>query len=80
VTPTEEEELAHLSEQIRLIDSQLGSNPSGREALQKAGIALMLAFLQGRRHEVDELYSGIDAELTEAQRAHLRHLGIDPKD
>ena len=78
MTPTDERELARLSEQLRLIDAQLGSNPAGREALQKAGVALIIAFLQDRRQEVEEWYQGIDAPPTEAQRAHLRRLGIDP--
>jgi hypothetical protein len=79
VTPTDEGELHRLSEQLRLIDSQLQSNPSAREALQKAGIALIMTFLQGKRQELEEWYENLDAPLTDAQRAHLRSMGIDPE-
>jgi hypothetical protein len=78
VTPTDEKELARLSEQLRLVDAQLESNPAGREALRKAGVALIITFLQNRRQEVEDWYQSIDAPPTEAQRAHLRRLGIDP--
>jgi hypothetical protein len=79
VTPTDVEELDRLSEQLRLIDAELDSNPSGREALQKAGIALIITFLHGRRQELEEWYQSIDAPPTDAQRAHLRRLGIGSK-
>jgi hypothetical protein len=78
VTPTDERELGRLSEHLRLIDAQLESNPAGREALKKAGVALIITFLQNRRREVEDWYQSIDAPLTEEQRAHLRRLGIDP--
>jgi hypothetical protein len=76
VTPTDDAELNRVSDQLRLIDAQLESNPSGREALQKAGIALIITFLHGRRDELEAWYQDIDAPLTEAQLAHLRRLGI----
>jgi hypothetical protein len=79
VTPVDEAELGRLSEHLRLIDSRLASDPAGREALQKAGIALIITFLNGRRQELEEWYRGIDAPLTEAQRTHPRRLGIDPE-
>jgi hypothetical protein len=79
VTPADDAELARLSEHLRLIDTHLGSDPGGREALQKAGVALILTFLNGHRQELEEWYRGIDAPLTESQRAHLRRLGIDPE-
>jgi hypothetical protein len=79
MTPTDEGELARLSEHLRIIDSRLESDPSAREALQKAGIALIITFLHGRRQELEEWYRTIDAPLTEAQRTHLRRLGIDPE-
>ena len=78
MTPTDERELARLSEQLRLIDAQLESNPAGREALRKAGVALIITFLHNRRQEVEDWYQSIDAPPTEVQRAHLRRLGIDP--
>ena len=79
MTPTDEEELHRLSEQLRLVDSQLQSNSSAREALQKAGIALIITFLHGRRQELEEWYKNLDAPLTDVQRAHLRRMGIDPE-
>jgi len=38
VTPADDQELSRFGEQLRLIDAQLGSNPLGREALQKTGM------------------------------------------
>ena len=61
MTPTDEEELHRLSELLRLVDSQLQSNSSAREALQKAGIALIITFLHGRRQELEEWYKNLDA-------------------
>ncbi len=80
MTPDDDAELAGLTEQLKVIDSTLGSNLLGREALHKAGVALILAFLSGRRQELEEWYRSIDAPLTEDQRAHLRRLGIEPGD
>jgi len=39
----------------------------------------MITFLNGRRQELEDWHRGIEAPLSNAQRAHLRRLGIDRK-
>jgi hypothetical protein len=76
--PDDEAELTRLGEALRRVDAQLKFDPSAREALQKAGIALTIAFTLGKRKEVEDWHRDIGTPLSEAQRAHLRRLGIDP--
>jgi hypothetical protein len=49
-----------------------------REGLVKAGLALSVAFIDGRRGWIENAYAHLDDPLSEAQRAHLISLGIDP--
>ena len=38
-----------------------------------------MTFLHGKREELEEWYQNLDASLTDARRAHLRWMGIDPE-
>jgi hypothetical protein len=79
MTPDDEKELHRLSEMLRRIDGHLEDKTS-REGLQKAGIALMLAFLRGLRPELEKWYAGIDAPISEVESVYLRSLGLEPED
>ncbi|QDU97288.1 hypothetical protein [Lignipirellula cremea] len=70
-------ELRRLCEQLQQI-SRMELTELQEEALMKAAYALHFAFLDRRRGEIEEFYGMTDAELTNAQRQHLRSLGIDP--
>ena len=78
MAPQDEEELDRLSEILRSIDGGLESGSPQREALQKAGLALSLAFARNLRSEIDRHYEQLGQPLTEPQRAHLQRMGIDP--
>ena len=74
----DEDELRRLSELLRTIDGQLDSSSTQREALQKAGLALSLAFRLDLRADVEREYGQLGRPITEAQRAHLRSMGNEP--
>jgi len=69
MTPEDEVELYRLTNAIRAASETVGDAPGQNEALQKAAYALILAFLQGRRGEIEDWYSGagsppLDPEVT----------------
>ena len=74
----DEAELERLVEMLRRLDAELAPDAPSREALQKAALALRLAFIHGLKTELEDLYTSIDKPLTEAQRQHLRSIGVEP--
>lgn len=78
MTPSDEEELRRLGDLLRAIDDGLEPNSPLREALLKAGFALVLSFSRGMRADIEQCYETRDQPLTDAQREHLRGLGLDP--
>jgi hypothetical protein len=80
VTDADEKELLRLTNLLESLRSRLDNEPSGREALQKAGLALSVSFIHGLRPEVERLYATVGKPLPEVAREHLRQLGLDPDD
>lgn len=78
MTTEDEKELDRLSGMLRLIDGQLDAGSPLREALEKSGIALTVAFLHDLRAEVERHYASKGEPLGGDERSHLRGLGIDP--
>jgi len=76
----DEAEVERLVGLLRVCDTEAAPNAPAREALQKAALALRVAFLRGCRAEIEELYAGIDRPLSEAKHQHLRKVGIAPPD
>ena len=72
MTDADERELFRLANVLQSLDQELASDPSSREALRKAGIALGFLFLRGLRSEIEQAYSGSRTGLSEEQRQHLR--------
>jgi hypothetical protein len=79
MTQQDEDELHRLSAMLESIDRQLESGSVLREALEKAGLALILVFSAGLRSKVETDYKQ-SVNLTDAQLAHLRSLGIEPRE
>lgn len=65
---------------LEAIDQSLPQSSPLREGLVKAGLALSIAFLDGRRKWIEQTYAHLDDPLSEQQRAHLLELGINPKE
>ena len=76
MTQQDEDELHRLSAMLESIDQQLDSGSVLREALEKAGLALILVFIAGLRSKVESDYEQ-SVNLTHVQLAHLRSLGIE---
>ncbi len=66
MTQQDEEELHRLSAMLESIDRQIDSGSVLREALEKAGLALILVFSAGPRSKVQSDYNQ-PVDLTEAQ-------------
>lgn len=77
MTAEDESELHRLTSMLSEIDATLPDSSPLREALQKSGLAISYAFIDGRRSEIEKVYENLDAELTDEQRDHLRSMGID---
>ena len=77
--PKDEIELHRLADLLRDIDAKLERGSPLREGLVKAGLALHIVFIEGKRLDLERTFSQLDAPLTEAQMAHLKSLGIDPE-
>ena len=80
MSPADEQELHRVSALLAEIDRSLPDRSPVREALLKAGIALSIAFIDGRRSWIENRYVHLGDDLTDEQRAHLIALGIDPND
>lgn len=78
MTESDERELRRLAAMLEAIDGGLEDGSPLREALQKAGLALGLGFSRGQRPEIERLFEQLDAPLSEADRAQLRAMGLDP--
>lgn len=78
MSPADEQELHHVSALLAEVDKSLPEDPPLREALVKAGLALSIAFIDGRRRWIENTYAHLDDDLTDEQREHLIRLGIDP--
>jgi hypothetical protein len=78
VTDEDEQELLRLTGMLKRVAESLGPSTEFREALQKGALALTVTWLRGLRSEVERLYSHPGTTLSEAERAHLRRIGIDP--
>ncbi len=78
MTAEDENELHRLCDMLREVHHTLDAGSPLREAVTKAGFGLSLAFMQGHRSKIEELTLGVGRPLDEAQRQHLRMLGIDP--
>ena len=78
MTPEDETELHRLAAMLEQIDKTLPGDSPLREALQKAGYSLSYSFMDGRRRDIEGMYSVQDAELSPHQRGHLESLGINP--
>lgn len=78
MTPDDEYELHRLTDMLAEIDAGLPASSPLREALQKSGLAISYAFIDGRRAEIENVYGNIDGKLTNHQKECLRNIGIDP--
>jgi hypothetical protein len=78
LTQTDEEELLRLTAILEALHSRLTDEPTVKEAVQKAALALSVSFIHGLRSEVEGLYAVSDQTLSAPERARLRGLGIDP--
>ncbi|MAT70678.1 MAG: hypothetical protein CMJ58_14275 [Planctomycetaceae bacterium] len=78
MSPADEQELRRISALLEQVDKSLADGSPLREALVKAGLALSIAFIDGRRAWIEDTYAHLDGDLTDEQRAHLVRLGIDP--
>jgi len=74
----DESELSRLSELLGRIDKRLPQNAAEREALIKAGLALIREFVRGNRRGIEEWFASSGARLTEEQIRHLVSLGLEP--
>ncbi len=71
-------EAERLIKMLQALNTGLPVESPTREALQKAALALSLSFMHGMREQVEEMYGSINAPLTDAQKSHLKSLGIEP--
>jgi hypothetical protein len=69
-------EMHRLCEQLADVDRLLPDGAPEREALQKAAIALQLAFRRGLRAELEKEFASLELPLTDEQRARLTELGL----
>ena len=74
----DERELLRLASLLEALHKRPDVDQHSREALQKAALALSVAFIHGLRGEVEELYATLDKPLPEAARRHLLRLGVNP--
>ena len=78
MTPIDEQELLRLTNLLESIHERLDIDSHRREALQKAALALSVAFIHGLRTEIENLYTTLDRPLSATERDNLLGLGIDP--
>ena len=60
MTPQDEKELHRLTDMLRDIDANLQKDSPLREGLEKAGLALSVAFINNLRPEVERIYSALE--------------------
>ena len=73
----DETELHRLCAALGKLDAQCGPSPETHEALSKAALALIHAFMAGRRKEIEQQYEHLGEALNVEQIAYLRSLGIE---
>lgn len=78
MTNEDEQELHRLCDMLRTVNKALPTDSPLREAVEKAGFGLSLAFIHGLRPKIEDLALGVGRELDEEQKEYLRSLGIDP--
>ena len=78
MTDADEIELHRLCDMLGTIDRTLDRSSPFREALKKAGLALIHGFIDGRRGEIERQYQQLGTPLSDSERMRLRTLGIDP--
>jgi hypothetical protein len=79
MTDDDQNELQRLCAMLREVHNGLDTESPLREAVTKAGLGLSLAFIHGHRAKIEDLALGGGSPLNEAQRNHLRSLGIAPE-
>ena len=75
MTESDDKEVRRLCRALEHLDRQTSPDSVEREALRKAGFALHLVFLDGRRQELERLYA--NPPLSERERERMRNQGID---
>jgi hypothetical protein len=75
MTKSDGSEVRRLSRILEQFDKQTKPGSVEREALRKAGFALHLCFIDGRRKELELLYE--NPPLTKAERERARKMGTD---
>ncbi len=78
MTSGDEQELQRLTGILESVDGKMEGDPAAHEALQKAAIALIVAFNRGLRPEVEGRFQEIERPLTDSERGRLRSFGIEP--
>jgi hypothetical protein len=78
VTPIDEQELLRLTSLLESIHECVDVDSQSREAVQKAALALSVAFIHGLRPEIERLYTTLERALSATEREPLLRLGIDP--
>jgi len=76
MTDDDENELQRLCAMLREVHNGLDTESPLREAVTKAGLGLSFAFIHGHRAKIEDLTLDSGSPLNEAQRNHLRSLGI----
>lgn len=79
MTNKDEAELHRLCDLLRQVEKSLEAGSPKREAVKKAALGLSLAFIHGFRGRVEHLAENLGRELNDAEKEHLRSLGIDPE-
>jgi hypothetical protein len=76
MSPSDDAEMNRLCELLANVDRFLPDGAPEREGLQKAGLALQLAFRRGLRAEIEQEFVSLGLSLTDEQRARLTELGL----
>ena len=78
MTHADEQELQRLTGLLKSIGTGFEGDQDCREALQKAALALTVAFSHGLRAELENWYAGLGTPLSADERGNLRQHDIDP--
>jgi hypothetical protein len=62
MTPEDKAELYRLAAMLEQIDTNMPDDSPLHEALQKAGYSLSYSFIDGRRRDIEKMYSSQDAD------------------
>jgi hypothetical protein len=75
----DEADLHRLCNMLGEVHNGLEAGSPLREAVTKAALGLSFAYMHGGRNTIENRALGVGAPLGEAQREHLRSLGLNPK-